>query len=145
MEIMINALLVTAGVVTGLMGFWLCIVVLRNIVLKLNTWADERISKAEAQLRLDWISEKWSEIVSSAESLMEDPEIADIVSDLEWTPYVKDPSNKAQREQRSRRRELQKQLREKVSNELVREYLYGNEVRVLDRLRRTANSLNVSS
>ena len=145
MEIMINALLATAGVVTALMGIWLCIVTLRSIVLKLNTWADERISKNEARLRLDWISEKWGEIVSSAESLMEDPEIASIVSDLERTPYVKDPNNKAQREQRSRRRELQKQLREKVSNELVREYLYGNEVRVLDRLRRTANSLQVSS
>ena len=145
MEIVINTLLVTVTAVTALMGICLCIVVLRNIVSKLNTWADERISKNEAQLRLDWISEKWSEIVSSAKSLMEDPEIAGIVSDLERAPYVKDPSNRAQREQRSRRRELQKQLREKVSNELVREYLYGNEVRVLDRLRRTANSLNVNS
>lgn len=145
MEIMINALLATAGVVTALMGIWLCIVTLRQIVLSLNNWADERISNANRQQRLDWIYEKWGEIVSSAELLLKDPEIADIVHDLRWTPYVKDPSNKAQREQQSRRRKLQKQLREKVSNELVREYLYGNEVRVLDRLRRTANSLNVSS
>ncbi len=145
MEIMIDALLVTAGVVTGLMGFWLCIVVLQQIVLKLNTWADERIRKAEAQVRLDWISEKWDEIVSSAEVLLKDPEVANIVYDLGRTPYVKDPNNKAQREQQSRRRKLQKQLRELVSDELVREYFYGNEVRVLEQLRRAASSLKVNS
>ena len=134
---LLNAFFATVGVMAAIAGFWLALVTISAVRERFNSWARDRQRERDRRHHHDRVIEKFAEVKKSADSLMEQSnDIRRLVSDLRSTPYQNFASTKDQRAQNARRTRLQKQLREKVSNKLVREYLYGNHNRVLTMLQR---------
>jgi hypothetical protein len=137
MEIMVNSFFVIIGAIAGFVVFWLAFVTLRGAKQGFNDWAHKRAREREHQLLLGRVAEKFVEVQKEADRLMGSDVISHIVMELNNTPYLSNPRTQAHYDQNTNRARLQGLLREKVSDKLVREYLYGNYGRVLHLLRQT--------